>query len=254
MINLLLYLYYYSNILLMSFFLFFLFFPSFFCSIFNKNGKVDDCYEVQYCRLKYNDLNETNFGCSKYGYCFYRLYDYLIRNEKQSNFDKRFFTCICNKGYATLESDTIGCCYLQKKQSFLFFLELIPGLGHCYRLGCSDNKLSAYAIVKIVIIYSFLVIYITLRIIIYVHNKKYVSQISNTSNEKKKPKNKDSEKEKLIERNNPIKEEKGDKLGLTLHIIKLICLPIIWIFEITDLILIGINYFKDNENVELEPW
>ena len=92
------------------------------------NGYViDNCQISSYCG------NEAN-GCSIYGNCNFKLFEYYkanITNEEKS----KLIYCQCYMGYSSYDievqkkNNNVLCCYKKKGTLTAFFLELFLGIG-----------------------------------------------------------------------------------------------------------------------------
>ena len=176
--------------------------------------------EISPC-LSEQECNGT-IQCSSHGKCFYDLFQYILNESENQN----LINCICDEGFTDLNSESkIKCCYKQKKQSYAFLLELISfGIGHLY-IG---NKI--FFIIKFIIE----IICIILNIIIcfeinIINSKKYDFF--------------DYEDYHIV-----------NKKGIILNLIMFIYNICMFIFHIIDLILFGLNLYKDKNGVKLKSW
>lgn len=103
-----------------------------FLYLFNKLlAKIKtDCEVSNYC-------GEEPYGCSVYGNCNYRLFDYY---KNGSTGDDQLPHCTCFEGYSSYDIEVLKkgngilCCYKKKGMLTAFFLELFLGfgIGHFY--------------------------------------------------------------------------------------------------------------------------
>ncbi|MCQ2818002.1 MAG: hypothetical protein MJ252_12120 [archaeon] len=188
-----------------------------------------NCLEVQLCQIP---GEEKKIRCSINGKCFYSLFNYLAYEGAKGD----FFTCLCNRGYTTVNKDdyeSVFCCYKQKEQFYAFVLELIPmiGLGHLYA-GRKTNF-----IVKICICLVLGVAYVICCILIRYFYRKRIEQMKtqNDPNNSKDPNNLEG-------------------IEVIINVIKIACMVIIIIFQIWDLLHFALNSYKDGNDVSLYPW
>jgi hypothetical protein len=95
-----------------------------------KSGVIEDCQIGNYC-------TSEKYGCSIYGNCNFKIFDYFKENSTEED---RLPHCECNMGYTSFDidvlktSNTIKCCYQQKGQLTAFLLEMFIGfgVGHFY--------------------------------------------------------------------------------------------------------------------------
>jgi len=181
--------------------------------------EISPCLSEQECYLI--DSNNT-IKCSSHGKCFYDLFKYILNDTK--NFS--LTGCICDEGYTDLNSDsTTKCCYKQKKQSNAFLLELLSfGIGHLY-IG---NKVFFYLKLFIECICIVLNIIISFRI-----------KIINS---------------KLYDYDGCEEYYEVNKRGIILNIVMFIFNSFMILFHLIDLILFGLNFYKDKNGVKLKSW
>lgn len=161
-----------------------------------------ECTIGNYC----NDL----IPCSSNGNCFPDLFQYY-RNTSQN----KTALCRCKIGYVTRTTDTIQCCYKQKKQFIAFLLELCInlGMGHFYY-----GNIALGVIKLLVFLFLFIIIACSYCFLFY--------------------------SEMIIDPN---------KEMLSTWIING-CLIIYVIATLIDLFLLGLNFYVDENGVPLQPW
>lgn len=192
---------------------------------------IEPCLTAQICRDINSDSssNVKEVKCSIHGKCFYDLDAYIRKNNKN---DADFINCICDSGYSNLKgNDEVKCCYRQKEQYNAFVLELIPGfgVGHLY----SGNYLLGW--IKFGIGLSLVICMIVCFCIL-----KDVTR-------KKERENKYN--------NNTVNEVIGTSTKeMILNGIIIMCLFFYLAWQIIDAILYGLNFYIDENNVELNTW
>ena len=90
----------------------------------------NDCEVSSYCEKEI-------YGCSVYGNCNYKLYDYYKEGATEED---KLPHCDCYKGYSSYDilvqkkDNNVLCCYKKKGMLTAFFLELFIsfGVGHFY--------------------------------------------------------------------------------------------------------------------------
>ena len=91
---------------------------------------VSDCQVGNYCASE-------KYGCSIYGNCNFKIFDYFKENSTEED---KLPKCECNMGYSSYDIDVLNsdnnilCCYEQKGQLTAFLLEMFIGfgVGHFY--------------------------------------------------------------------------------------------------------------------------
>lgn len=161
--------------------------------------------------------------CSSNGRCYYNFQNQIFNYKKNnslsdSNVTKIYYYehCICNKGWESLDSEQIKCCYNQKKQLNAFLLEFFVGFG-CGHFYINRNNT---AIIKLICCVSFC---------FYC----YCIAICLRSNEQGKEA---SLLKKII------------YIGTMINFIAYI----LWWF--IDVIFFGFNLYVDGNNMKLNPW
>ena len=100
---------------------------------------VEDCQIGNYCESE-------KYGCSVYGNCNFKIFDYFKENSTDED---RLPHCECNMGYSSYDitdlklDNNILCCYEQKGQLTAFLLEMFIGI-----LGKQQKNVVLHQILK----------------------------------------------------------------------------------------------------------
>lgn len=192
--------------------------------IYYVNGQNTFDYNNQ--DYKYNEDGEVcfptsncgikNVPCSKNGHCFYDLSVFI--NDKRKDKEDYFIDCICNRGYTSLDFQQTKCCYKQKSQFTAFLLEVLIGFGagHLY-IG---NK--TLGIIKMVVVLTFCCSSFLIGFIFCYKSNKNINNI--------------------------------ERRYKVMNSVFLIGILVIILWQTTDMILFGINFFTDEYGVELNSW
>ena len=246
-----------------------------------KGGVVQDCQIGNYCASE-------KYGCSVYGNCNFKIFDYYKENYTEED---RLPYCECNMGYSSyditvLKSDNnILCCYEQRGQLTAFLLELFIGfgVGHFY-IG---NYY--FAIIKLVV--QIFLCFVFWCVTYFACNREHTFQATaneinnnenmakNILNENKNDnfdnKNNDiideneneNDNETNVKQNNYTKNDSFDmdenkETDITKNFIK--CPKSMFViyfsgigillFNLVDIILLGFGVFKDGNGEELLMW
>lgn len=214
------------------------FFVLFFFTPFSYGGMIEPCLAAQECR-DLNDLKVKSSGnsikCSEHGKCFYDLAEFIKQKDDNANFLK----CVCDYGYTNNgNNDEVYCCYKQKEQFYAFILEIIPGfgLGHLY---AGKTK---YGWIKFGFMVGFFII-ISINMC-YLKRKRKGREINNQN---------------LLNNNNNTNNNPAETITLTskemiLTTLIPIILFIMTIWQIIDIGLYGVNFYKDGNNKPLSSW
>ena len=190
--------------------------------IYIKNTFINPCLPVQECKT---DLSKVK--CSEFGKCFFDLYNYLIHKNQNNSIE--FLKCVCDDGYITLsDKDEVKCCYKQKFQLNAFLYELLSfGFGHKYigRKGLFWIKFYIEIILIIIIVICFCFYYIS-------NKKRNNNELNNQNN---------------INDIFSIKE-------MIINALSFFSFITIMIWQIIDIILYGINFYKDENGIPLKKW
>lgn len=169
--------------------------------------------------LATSKCNEV-ISCSEHGHCFYDLNAIYKSKQNSTHFNETsFINCICDKGYTEDPNNKeVKCCYKKIDQFTPFILEVLIGfgIGHFY-IGNSTIGL-----IKLVV-EAFAICSCCLIGFCFCYK-------TNKHNEEA------SSKQKLI------------------NILFLSGIFIFITWQFVDMILFGINFYKDSNNVELESW
>ena len=246
-----------------------------------KGGVVKDCQIGNYC-------SSESYGCSIYGNCNFKIFDYYKENYTEED---RLPYCECNMGYTSyditvLKSDNnILCCYQQKGQLTAFLLELFIGfgVGHFYIGNFSLGIIKLF--VQIFLCFLFwCVTYFACNIehtfqanVNEINNNENVAKniLNENKNDNFENKNNDiideneneNENETNVKQNNDTKNDSFDldenkEADNTKNFIKCpksmfviyfsgICY---FLFNIVDIILLGFGLFKDGNGEKLFMW
>jgi hypothetical protein len=161
--------------------------------------------------------------CSSNGRCYYsfknQIWNYKLNSSLvYSDVTKILYDeqCVCNKGWESLSSHPIKCCYKQKNQLDAFMLEFFVGFG-CGHFYINRNKT---AITKLICCVCFC---------FYC----YFMAICVGSN--------DQDKEASL----------VQKIMYIVMVVNLVAYVVWWFM---DVILFGFNMYLDGNSVQLNPW
>ena len=246
-----------------------------------KGGVVQDCQIGNYCASE-------KYGCSVYGNCNFKIFDYYKENYTEED---RLPHCECNMGYSSyditvLKSDNnILCCYEQRGQLTAFLLELFIGfgVGHFY-IG---NYY--FAVIKLVV--QIFLCFVFWCVTYFACNREHTFQatpneinnnenmakniLNDNKNDNFENKNNDiideneneNDNETNVKQNNDTKNDSFDmdenkETDITKNFIK--CPKSMFViyfsgigfllFNIVDVILLGFGVFKDGNGEELFMW
>lgn len=153
-------------------------------------------------------------NCSENGHCYYDLYKVFGKKN-----DTQIISCLCDRGYTDdPKNPDTKCCYKQKSQFIGFLLEALIGFGagHFY---IGNNNI---ALIKMIFsITSFCSCYLIGFCFCYKVNRH----------------NEDASSKQII---------------LNIIFLSTIVLYLLW--QLVDVVLFGINYYKDVNGVDLESW
>ena len=198
-------------------------------------GKIEPCLPAQECQYSGQTIK-----CSEHGICFYDLFKYVTEESENKN----FIDCICDIGYITDEEtkeDGTKCCYEQKAQKTALLLELLPlGFGHYY-----SGRLINFGIKMACEIILFLGIIIFGFCCQTISKKKKFGGYEILSNG---PQNKN---DYLFD--NPKKNQISHQ-QLIANAIFLVSCVVLTLWQIIDVLLFGLNFYTDGNNVELKSW
>ena len=92
--------------------------------LINTQDSSNTCLSASTCNTSTKPLK-----CSLNGHCYIDLL-----NPKQQYDTVNYEKCICNRGWGTLKTDEISCCYAQKSKFMAFLFEFVLGfgIGHLY--------------------------------------------------------------------------------------------------------------------------
>ena len=234
-----------------------------------KSDVLEDCEIGNYC--------SDDIKCSTNGNCKFDIFN--ITSE--TFFNKVGSKCVCNTGFSSYDIDVlesedndIYCCYEQKSQFIAFFLEFFLGfgIGHFY---INDIKcgLIKFFLQLFLCIFFWCFIYAACNkehlIVVNlndINNKKEINENYNKNdiidNEETKALNENKSSELESKSINNEKEDQINEL-LTKNLIKcplynkiLICLSMILyiFFQMVDVILMGLGYYKDGNGADLAMW
>ena len=98
-----------------------------------------------------------------------------LLNPKQQYDTVNYAKCICNRGWGTLKTDEISCCYAQKSKFMAFLFEFVLGfgIGHLY-MGRMINFYIKF-FVYVIMICSFCTIVCCLDNVIAKRNLKFMN-------------------------------------------------------------------------------
>jgi hypothetical protein len=185
------------------------------------------CLSAQICLV--ND--KTYIHCSSHGKCFYDVIQYYKSNKTTS-----FQNCVCDEDWTDLiPNPEVKCCYKRKSQFMAFILELVVGfgLGHFY-IG---NSFIGY--LKLI---SYIVMYCaccSIGCCFCNRDESYYKKVTKDS--------------KISNETFTIDENKLLILKI-LNFIMVFSACGFCIWQVTDAILFGLNFFRDSNGIELKPW
>lgn len=201
-----------------------------------KSQLEDPCLPAQKCVYSVSTVNDVK--CSAHGKCFYDVMAYYASNKTLP-----FQNCICDEGYTDLVSDAdVKCCYKRKSQFMAFLLEftLSFGLGHFYLgnffIGC----------LKLV---SFVILCCTCCTIACCFC--YRNEYNNVNVNPEDVRNVGYHKGGIDD--NKGKFDPPLKMKIFNLVMIFSCFGYFF-WQIADLVLFGMNFFKDSNGVELSPW
>ena len=156
-------------------------------------------------------------SCSQWGHCFYDLKIYF--NLKSTNKDAQLVSCVCDRGFVDdPDIPNIRCCYEQKSQFAAFLLESIIGFGagHFFigNYFVGIIKASLCCLICCVCLYIGFINY-------YKH---------------------------LLD------EEVAKPRQIFLNVGFIICICLYMTWQFVDILLFGMNIYKDKKNIALEGW
>ena len=245
---------------------------------------VEDCQIGNYCQSE-------KYGCSIYGNCNFKIFDYFKENSTEED---RLPHCECNLGYTSYDitglkmDNNILCCYQQKGQLTAFLLEMFIGfgVGHFY---IGNVK---FAIIKLMV--QIFLCFLFWCVTYFACNREHtfeanINEINNNENLEKKILN-ENKNENFGNKNNEIidenenenenendsnenknNESKNDSFELdenkeddimlknfikcpkSMFVIYFSGISFL-LFNLVDIILIGFGIFKDGNGEELLMW
>lgn len=157
-------------------------------------------------------------SCSDKGHCFYDIGAILSTNSTDTSSSVDFISCICDRGYTTGENDNIKCCYKRKSQFSAFLIEFIVGFGAGH-FFIGNNLLGTIKLCFVGLACC------SCCLIGFCFCYK-----TNRHDDEPSPKQK----------------------MLNVAFLSGICVYLTW--QAVDIILFGINFYKDGNGVELETW
>lgn len=159
----------------------------------------------------------SGMSCSKHGNCYIDIFKYYNTSNTDLSTE-----CKCNVGWTSLKEDKVKCCYQQKKQTVVFLLECTFsfGTGHFY-MG------NFYLASLKFVVCLFLSCFICLFGFLHCYGEGEYS-IEVTTHYK--------------------------KTNLFPFYVFLISLILFIIGHVTDLLLIGINFYLDDKGQPLAEW
>lgn len=184
---------------------------------FIQSNQDSVCLSSQECITE----SSSRIKCSEYGKCVYSYNNILLSNSKTTN----AIECKCIKGYTNLtENDEVKCCYKQKKQLTAFILEMLLslGIGHFY-IG---NTFLGY--IKLITISSIELLMIVYSCVIY--NGDHLRKIGREG------------------------EDKWSIFHLIGTIFMFFGCFVFLLWQIIDVIMFGLNLYKDENGIELVSW
>ena len=203
----------------------------FFCCLFNyiSSGKLSPCLAAQNCQY-----SGMSIPCSEHGVCFFDLFKFVKENSK----DKNFIDCICDEGYLTeTDDDEVKCCYEQKYQKYAVLLDLLPlGFGHYYT-GRTMNFL-----VKLIFQSILLLCVIVCGFCQACKKKGKATYDMITLYKKEKNPNENPTKLKL------------SSSQLIMNAIYVLATFFLFVWQLMDIILFGLNLYTDENSIELKRW
>lgn len=155
--------------------------------------------------------------CSENGHCFYDL-KLVFNSEFDQNSDP-FINCICDKGYTDdPKLPSIKCCYKKKSQFAAFLLETILGFG----VGHFFIENYTLGVIKLCFQVTACCSCCLIGFCFCYKSNKHNEEPSNK------------------------------QIFLNIAFLSGILIYMIW--QTVDLVLFGINFYKDGNGVELETW
>lgn len=182
-----------------------------------RSASIQGCVASSECGTEDKD----RVKCSNNGHCFYDIYDFVTKTKE--NKTPNLIDCICNSGYSSYNynnstSDDVKCCYERKSQLYMFLFEGLIGFG----LGHFYIGKTALGLMKMIVMIGILCGSCFISICFC-----YKSNSNNEDHDKKN---------KLV----------------SLLFFSGICIWVTW--QLLDIILIGLNIYKDDNGEILEPW
>lgn len=156
-------------------------------------------------------------SCSENGHCFYDLMKVFSNNIDSNNVS--FITCICDRGYTDdPKNPDIKCCYKKKSQFAAFLMEILIGFG----AGHLFIQNYTLGIIKLCFQVTACCSCCLIGFCFCYKTNKHNEEPSNKQ--------------------------------IFLNVLFLFGILLFFIWQLIDLVLFGINYYKDGNGIEMESW